>query len=235
MEILSVIYKIRNKINNKIYVGSAINFKNRVKVHKHRLRNNIHHSPRLQNSWNKHGGENFLFEVLEICEKDNLINREQYYIDLLNPWFNICKIAGSSLGVKHTDEAKLNMSKAQIGKTMSDDAKKKISESHKGMKHSQQTKENIRNVNLGKKQLKETIEKRVQKNTGRKNTEKTKLKMSKTHTGKKMSKESVEKTRLANIGRIPWNKGKPMSVEQKNKIRETIKLKKNDSVTNITN
>jgi hypothetical protein len=41
------------------------------------------------------------FEIVEIVEnKENLIKREQYYIDSINPFFNICMIAGSSLGRK---------------------------------------------------------------------------------------------------------------------------------------
>ena len=126
------------------------------------------------------------------------------------------------------------MSKAQLGKKMSIEAKMKISESHNGLKHSDETKNKLRLINIGKKQSNETIAKRVEKNTGRKNTEEAKEKMSKAHLGKKMSKESVEKTRLANIGRIPWNKGKPMSEEQKNKISSTMKNKNNDSITTIT-
>jgi hypothetical protein len=36
-----------------------------------------------------------------------LISREQYYIDLLNPEYNICKVAGSRLGCKHSPETLL--------------------------------------------------------------------------------------------------------------------------------
>jgi len=39
---------------------------------------------------------------LEYCVKDSLINKEQYYMDILNPEYNICKTAGSTLGFKHS-------------------------------------------------------------------------------------------------------------------------------------
>jgi group I intron endonuclease len=40
--------------------------------------------------------------ILEYCEGDQLLNREQYYIDLLNPEYNLLRTAGSSLGNKHS-------------------------------------------------------------------------------------------------------------------------------------
>jgi group I intron endonuclease len=111
------IYLIRNKVNNNIYIGSAINISNRKKTHLHQLKYNIHHCNYLQRSFNKHGKDNFIFEILEYCEKDKLIEREQHFINILNPRYNICRIAGSSLGVKRNNETK-----------------KKLSESHKGQK-----------------------------------------------------------------------------------------------------
>jgi group I intron endonuclease len=48
----------------------------------------------------KHGYSNFTLEILEYCEPENAIKREQYYLDLLKPEYNILKVAkrGSSLG-----------------------------------------------------------------------------------------------------------------------------------------
>jgi len=53
--------------------------------------------------------DNFTLEILEHCESSVLLEREQYYIDLLKPNYNILKIAGSSLGYKHTEEVLLKM------------------------------------------------------------------------------------------------------------------------------
>jgi hypothetical protein len=50
----------------------------------------------------KDGHSKFNLEILEYCSKKDLINREQYYIDLLKPKYNICKTAGSMLGFKHS-------------------------------------------------------------------------------------------------------------------------------------
>jgi len=45
------------------------------------------------------------FSILEYCDKEMVIIREQYYIDLLQPEYNILQLAGSSLGYKHTPES----------------------------------------------------------------------------------------------------------------------------------
>ena len=68
------IYKITNIINNKIYIGSAIDTYNRFSKHKSQLNKNKHHNSYLQNSWNKYGEQNFKFEIIEyITDKNKLI------------------------------------------------------------------------------------------------------------------------------------------------------------------
>ncbi len=98
---VSGIYKIVNLLNNNIYIGSAINITARKANHFKNLRDNKHCNTHLQRAYNKYGKENFKFIIIEILEdKKTLIIREQYYIDLLTPQYNILKIAGSSLGYK---------------------------------------------------------------------------------------------------------------------------------------
>lgn len=79
---LSGIYIIKNTINKKVYVGSAINLKSRWKRHLWALSKNVHHSSILQKAFNKYGAENFFIEILEyVPDKKQLIQREQYWID----------------------------------------------------------------------------------------------------------------------------------------------------------
>jgi len=54
-------------------------------------------------------------EILEYCDKSVLLDREQYYLDKLNPSYNILKIAGSSEGFVHSEETKEKISKALKG------------------------------------------------------------------------------------------------------------------------
>lgn len=53
----------------------------------------------------KYGFSNFSLEILEYCKPADTIKREQYYLDNLNPKYNIVKLAGSTLGFKHSDES----------------------------------------------------------------------------------------------------------------------------------
>ena len=105
------IYMIRNIINNKIYIGSAKDFKTRMYKHKSQLRRNIHHSQHLQRAYNKYGKESFSFEIFEyVKDIDKLIEREQVWLDFFKPEYNSYKIAYSPLGHKCSNETKQKMS-----------------------------------------------------------------------------------------------------------------------------
>jgi group I intron endonuclease len=76
------IYIIRNKLNGKVYVGSSINVEQRWRQHKGLLRKNEHHSPTLQNAWNKYGEEVFEFVIAEeVLNVEELAETEQRFID----------------------------------------------------------------------------------------------------------------------------------------------------------
>lgn len=135
------IYLIRNKTNNKIYVGSTSrSFKNRFSMHRYQLRKNEHHSPYLQKSWNKYGEENFEFIILEKCSKKLCIEIEQFYLDCLRPEFNNCTIAGSRLGSKN-----LNPSSEKVKNGQKERAKK-LGLSNKGKKLCEEHKKIARNA-----------------------------------------------------------------------------------------
>lgn len=98
-KIVSGIYSITNTQNNKLYIGSSKNIEQRWRQHKNMLKGDRHHSAHLQNAWNKYGEDNFIFEIIEECNEDILIEREQYYIDLYSSadslyGYNESEIAG---------------------------------------------------------------------------------------------------------------------------------------------
>jgi len=149
---ISVIYCIYNKVNNKKYIGSAINFRNRVNDHRKLLVNNKHCNKILQRSFSKHGIDNFRIIILEIVLlKEKLIEREQYWIDIIKPKYNIRKIAESNLGIKYSEESCLKISISNTGRKASEETKQKISKLHKGRKRSKETCENISKSLTGKK------------------------------------------------------------------------------------
>lgn len=102
----SGIYKIHNIYTNDFYIGSTINFKNRFKQHKSKLKYNNHFNNHLQRAFSKYGEENFKFEIIEECIPEKCIEREQWYLDNFKPIYNKRIIAESNSLLKHTEETK---------------------------------------------------------------------------------------------------------------------------------
>lgn len=114
------IYKIVNIQNNFLYIGSAININRRWNYHKSYLKRNKHFNKKLQNAWNKYGEENFQFEIVEECEKEKLIEREQYWIDFTKSCgkkgYNLRPNAKSNLGLKCKEKNRIYFSKLYKGR-----------------------------------------------------------------------------------------------------------------------
>jgi group I intron endonuclease len=82
----------------------------------------------------KHGYSNFSLTILEYCEPVKCLEREQYYINFLQPEYNILQTAGSSLGFKHTEEARAKIIAARKGKTHSEETLAKLAAARVGKK-----------------------------------------------------------------------------------------------------
>jgi group I intron endonuclease len=67
-----VIYRIRNVVNQKFYVGSTVNTQERFRTHRKKLRAGKHHCAHLQAAWNKYGEDCFKFEILEVVIEQDL-------------------------------------------------------------------------------------------------------------------------------------------------------------------
>jgi group I intron endonuclease len=129
----SGIYCWRNKISNKAYVGSGLNLTRRFNEYfnpRYLKKELLTKNSKIYGSLLKYGYSNFSLDILEYCEPCSLIEREQFYIDSINPEYNICRVAGSRLGRKHSPdtllkfktrklspEALINLKAAKAGKT----------------------------------------------------------------------------------------------------------------------
>lgn len=75
------IYQVVNSVNKKRYIGHSKDVRFRLWTHKGTLKQNVHFNSHLQHSVNKYGLDKFIFEPIEYCDFDKLIEREQYWID----------------------------------------------------------------------------------------------------------------------------------------------------------
>lgn len=76
------IYKIQNKVTDKVYIGKSVNIEKRWIQHRCHLNNNVHANDYLQKAWNKYSENGFDFSVLCECEESVLDEKEIYYINL---------------------------------------------------------------------------------------------------------------------------------------------------------
>lgn len=162
------IYMIQNKLNNKMYIGQAVDIERRWGDHRRGLRGGYHDNKHLQNSWKRDGEENFEFTFLLECEESNLNMYEEYYIFELmtyDPRVGYNKNYGGKSG-RPTKETKRKLSESCKGKQLSEEHKRKLSESTKGKHHSEETKRKISEAEKGK-QLSEETKRKISKNNSK--------------------------------------------------------------------
>lgn len=150
------IYKIKNLLNNKVYIGKTI-----LPIDK-RLKRHYYLADKKTNRYlydaiNKYGKENFIIELIEVCEYSLANQREIYYINLFcsnNEQFgynmtmggdggkmqkeSIIKMVLKKTGMKMSEETKIKMSNSKIGKNphiWSEKSKLKLSNSLKEVGH----------------------------------------------------------------------------------------------------
>ena len=240
----SGIYMIQSIVNDKRYIGSAVNLKNRKGSHMRSFKNNCN-SSYMQNHANKHGIDVLKFLVLEFCLKEELIKREQYWIDTLNPEFNLCPTAGSMLGFRFSEKSKRKMREnhtdysgenhPRFGKKHSKESKQKNSETKKAYyqtpegkevsrKHSEFMKGKIpwcegltKETDPRLKKMGEKISKNEERNR----------KISIANKGKSVSEETKQKNRESQIKRMANPELRQKNREASLKQWEDLEWKKN--------
>lgn len=193
------IYAIRHVRSGKLYIGSAVDFWARWKGHRLDLCKRKHHSRHLQHAWDKYGADAFVWEILEAVDWDiDLIPTEQRYLDDLQPWrrkvgYNVCSIAGSVLGIKHTPEQRASKSARQKGHAVSDETRAKIGAKKKGFKYSDEVRAKLSAAHKGK--------------SNGPHSEETKAKIARSRKGIKHTKEA--RARMSAIHKAAYLAGRP--------------------------
>lgn len=131
------IYLFKNKLNQKCYVGQAMDIERRYKEHIYYSNNNPIQP--IHKALAKYGVENFEFKVLEFlpnCDKKQIDEKEQYYIHKYQAYtkgYN-CSLGGEgNLGLHHTEETKKLI--GEKSKNRSSESNRKIGEKLKGRKY----------------------------------------------------------------------------------------------------
>lgn len=164
---MAVIYRITNMINNKYYIGSAESFARREWQHKYNLKRGDHKNPHLQASWNKYGGDAFVFEVLAEVPigEPQLVWEDKYLaVHVGRPeCYNINTGAEAPrLGIPMSEASKQKLSVNRIGKhagaehyrygqMVSPEVRQKIGDTQRGVSKPKRTEEHRRNLSIATK------------------------------------------------------------------------------------
>ena len=145
---ISGVYICINLVNGNMYVGSAslTRMYRRFRVHLYLAKGG---SLLVNRAVKKYGVENFAFIVIETVSadklkcKNTLLSIEQKYIDLLQPTYNIVKIAGSVKNLKWSAESRDKLRLAGESIINDKDRINKIRDFHLGQKVSQETRQKM--------------------------------------------------------------------------------------------
>lgn len=150
------IYQIRCTVTNKVYIGSSRNIRQRIAAHKKLLKSGTHENSHLLRAWCKYGSECFEFSVIELCDLDALIEREQFYINWtksFNPkhGYNFRRIAASK-GIRQPKIQQGRLFHHSIGTHThrTPEANAKIAAFWRGRKHRPESIEKMRLSKRGK-------------------------------------------------------------------------------------
>lgn len=224
-EKLTGVYLIRNTVNGKVYVGSASrSIGKRWWQHRWNLsRNPKAKKSRLLNAWKKYGADAFVFEVLIVCEPQDCLRYEQWYIDHFKSadqrfGYNQSPTAGNILGMKQSPETCAKLAAIFKGRTFKPETLQKMRLAHKNRspEHCAKISRSKRGKKIGPL------------------SESHKAKLSAVHKGRKFSAETLarmsdakKKTGAENAARLAAiNTGRPLSPEHRLKLSLATKGRK---------
>lgn len=226
------IYSILNKKNLKRYIGMSNDLYSRISHHKGQLREGKHYNTYLQRAWNKYGEENFVFEILEICDEKSLPALEIDYISKYKSFekdkgYNLTKGGEGTYGRILSEETLLKISKSLKGKTL---GRKAGSEE---LKNKSISRLGSKNPMFGispsletRKKISQALSGENHYGYGKHRSDETKAKLSKSLTGKIQSEETKRKISEANSGENNFFYGKVHTEESRKKISEAGRNRK---------
>jgi hypothetical protein len=219
------IYKIQSLLfPSRFYIGSTARWASRKSAHRNALRNNMHCNPKLQNHYNKYGKDDLVFTLIEKHEfisGSYLLEREQFFLDAMKPWFNIARIASASPGGRLSKE----IIKKRKGRKHSEETKIRMSEARMGIKFSEEHIENLRKSHLGNKchlghKLSDESKRKIgEANKGKRHTDEFRLQKSLFFKSIKRTEEWIDNWRKSRIGHV-------VSQETRDKIGNANRGKK---------
>lgn len=245
---MPVIYLVTNLENGHVYVGKTVDFSRRKREHLNALRKGVHNNKHLQSAFNKYGEDRFMFEVLEECKKEELEEREIYWLNQFGGFqsdenYNQCEggkggifteeVLSRLRGWHHSEESKEKMSISRRGLklNLSDSQRRAIAERSKvnltGRKHSSDS----------KKKMSETLKESYKSKTdtwgmsNKHHTDETRTRISQSEKGKIVSEETRLKISMAKKNPSEETRkkmreshlGKKVSEETKKKTSESLK------------
>ncbi len=135
---VSGIYELRNIVSGKFYIGSATTVYKRFYRHRAELRARTHRNAHLQRSFDKHGDRAFVGRILELCPRDELLEKEQVHVTAHRDdpsCYNIVRSAIRRPGDTFSDETKEKMRIGMIKYWANPEARKNASLKHMGKKN----------------------------------------------------------------------------------------------------
>lgn len=111
------IYRIENLINHKSYIGQSVDIYERWVEHKWALNNKQHNNQHLVRSWHKYGANNFKFTIIDRCDENELNDREVYWVDYYDAYYNgynQTKGGDGCLGKVWTEEEREKISRSVL-------------------------------------------------------------------------------------------------------------------------
>ena len=215
----SGVYVIVNIDNQKRYIGSSLDVRQRLEYHKNSLRRGTNRHKHLQSAFNKYGEAKFTFGPLLYCDPEMTLIYEQTCLDEMRPEYNKATCAESPMrGYKMTDIQKARISIFHTGRKVSEETRAKMSAARKGHKVSEATRAKLSAANKGKSVSKETREKIGNLAKGRVASDESRAKMSKAQKGIPMSEKEREILSARMIGN-KYSYGRKPSDETRQKLR----------------